>query len=604
VEVRTELERVLSHALFCNSIRLCSFLRYIVEETIAGRAASIKEYTIGDRVYRRGAEYNPKADAIVRVEAGRLRGKLKKYYAGPGSGDQIRIDLPSGAYVPVFTARSAKEGEDTVVSPARQRGGNMPVQSGTSPRFFRRWAPAFMLAALVALAAWRLPRRSASVFTVVVLPIANLTGSASQDVFAEGLTDQVAAQLSDGAGIRVERAGFAGGSAAAFEGRGSPANAGILNGSLQSGDGEIRLVIHVDDGKGVQVWSKTLYSGRLTPSQFADLAASLIARSLDRRFGGRPLDAFPEPLPRSQGAAELFARSQHEWETQTHEGITNSFRLARQAVQHDPGYAAAWSQRGAAALFLAYLEDSHIDDWYAEARMSLEKALELNDRNAEAHIRLGNLYLEHDWKFSLAERELRLGVELNPGESASTRWYALAAEMRGNSDAARRELQYALALNPRSEVLLAEMARLELEAGRNADAEEYARAAIVAKPAYSPAHFVLALIREAQGDQTKARSEFQACGVTAGWPFDCAASLTRLDGGGKGRLDQFKRHYSRALLQIAAGQTDAALNEVREGLRGREPLLEYVCMDPQFRSLFGASRPCAAVQRWIQGEPD
>jgi hypothetical protein len=97
--VREELVRVLASPGFANAQWLSRLLSYLVEETLAGRQDAIKEYTIGVEIYRRKPDYDPKIDAIVRVEASRLRAKLKQYYDGIGKDDPVRIDLPPGGYV-------------------------------------------------------------------------------------------------------------------------------------------------------------------------------------------------------------------------------------------------------------------------------------------------------------------------------------------------------------------------------------------------------------------------------------------------------------------------------------------------------------------------
>jgi hypothetical protein len=75
---------------------------------LAGRSSSVKEYTIGSVVFGRGAEFSPRTDPIVRVQARNLRVRLERYYAGPGAQDPIRIELPKGTYVPVFVVREVK----------------------------------------------------------------------------------------------------------------------------------------------------------------------------------------------------------------------------------------------------------------------------------------------------------------------------------------------------------------------------------------------------------------------------------------------------------------------------------------------------------------
>ena len=102
--VRAELERILASAAFDASPRNRQFLRYVVEETLAGRADRIKAYAIATSVFSRQADFDPQMDSIVRIEAGRLRRALERFYlmAGPGKGS--RITIPRGSYVPVFDA--------------------------------------------------------------------------------------------------------------------------------------------------------------------------------------------------------------------------------------------------------------------------------------------------------------------------------------------------------------------------------------------------------------------------------------------------------------------------------------------------------------------
>jgi len=100
--VREQLERVLASRYFLGAEGRGRFLRFIVEQTLADRAAELKEYVIGVEVFGRGEAFNPKADSIVRVEARKLRAKLEEYYQNEGRADPLRIEIPKGGYAPVF----------------------------------------------------------------------------------------------------------------------------------------------------------------------------------------------------------------------------------------------------------------------------------------------------------------------------------------------------------------------------------------------------------------------------------------------------------------------------------------------------------------------
>ena len=99
---RAEMDAILRSGIFGKAPRLGEFFRYICERYFEGQADRIKEYSIAVEALGRPAEFDPKKDSIVRVEAHRLRKRLEIYYAGPGLNDPIRIVIPSGQYRPQF----------------------------------------------------------------------------------------------------------------------------------------------------------------------------------------------------------------------------------------------------------------------------------------------------------------------------------------------------------------------------------------------------------------------------------------------------------------------------------------------------------------------
>jgi TolB-like protein len=105
-DVKAALVRILASTTFRHSARHRAFLRYVVDNTLAGRARTVKEVVIGLDVFDRALDgFDPRRDSIVRVEARRLRKKLRAYYGGEGSADQVEIRLDVGSYVPAFSWR-------------------------------------------------------------------------------------------------------------------------------------------------------------------------------------------------------------------------------------------------------------------------------------------------------------------------------------------------------------------------------------------------------------------------------------------------------------------------------------------------------------------
>src|SRR6187397_720417 len=107
-QVHNQVERILDSPLFASSESLRAFLRFTVERTLEGRGDELKEYVIGVEVFRRGAQFDPRLDSIVRVQGSKVRSKLREYYESLGQQDPVWIELPKGSYVPIFRARIAK----------------------------------------------------------------------------------------------------------------------------------------------------------------------------------------------------------------------------------------------------------------------------------------------------------------------------------------------------------------------------------------------------------------------------------------------------------------------------------------------------------------
>ena len=162
-EVLVELDRVLASRVFAHSARLGRFLRFGAEAALAGRT-NVNEYSIGVDVFGRGESFDPRIDPIVRVDAHRLRAKLREYYDGEGAEDRIEICLPLRTYIPVFCTRG---GRCTFAKPITQLcavGGEREsiavfpfasLRAGQEGAFFAGGLTAELIHALAALNEWR-----------------------------------------------------------------------------------------------------------------------------------------------------------------------------------------------------------------------------------------------------------------------------------------------------------------------------------------------------------------------------------------------------------------------------------------------------------------
>ena len=119
--IREQLVRILNSVPFHQSQRRQRFLEYLVNETLAGRGERLKAYNVALEVFERPETFDPTVDPLVRIEAARLREKLREYYGTDGQSDPIHIDLPKGTYAPLIEFR---QGEQQVNNISRSRSAS------------------------------------------------------------------------------------------------------------------------------------------------------------------------------------------------------------------------------------------------------------------------------------------------------------------------------------------------------------------------------------------------------------------------------------------------------------------------------------------------
>lgn len=105
--IRKQLDAVLASPVFESAERSSRILRFVVEQTLAGRSAELKEYVIGVEALGRPESFDPRIDSIARVEVSRLRSRLEQYYATNGKNDPVIFELSRGSYIPKFELRQA-----------------------------------------------------------------------------------------------------------------------------------------------------------------------------------------------------------------------------------------------------------------------------------------------------------------------------------------------------------------------------------------------------------------------------------------------------------------------------------------------------------------
>jgi adenylate cyclase len=212
-EIKTQLEKILKSNTLKDSERLKRFLRFVVEQTLDGKADQLKQYTIATSAFDRGVAFDPQKDPIVRIQAGRLREHLNKYYQTEGKNDTLVIEIPTGSYVPIFSEKEKFEGNFV-------NNGLMQIMGPS----------------------------------IAVFPFKNLTGNESLQYIAEGFTEELIFTLSSYKDLTVIRA---------FNKSNDPLNStdhGIskqmeffLNGSIRFNQKKIKVIVTLTDSKSNKI---------------------------------------------------------------------------------------------------------------------------------------------------------------------------------------------------------------------------------------------------------------------------------------------------------------------------------------------------------------
>jgi TolB-like protein len=489
-DIQLELERVLASAPFANSQRSLKFLRYVVECSLKNQDEFLKEFAIAVDVFGRNVSYDPSIDATVRVEAGRLRSRLRDYYTGQGINDPVIIDVPKGAYRATFTGRSASS--DGAVTEATSVTGADETRTQVHKLSWRKWVP-LTLAAIILVAAvggtalWKKPApptisAGKSQKVLAVLPFSNQTGASSNSYLTEGITETLIRQFSQIPGLRVI-------SRAAAD-RVNKQNAArelgigyLLTGALErNADGRLVLNAELSDAENGAVVRSNQYipdEADLRPIQ-ADIVQDAV-KGLGISLDATQAPGAQKPLTSSAPAFQNFLRGeaaarQRDDPTNLHEAVHDF----EEAVRLDPTFAFAYSSMAEAHLVLGIYYEAPRDHMPL-ARQFAQRALALDPSMHHAHGILGLIDLLYDWNLPSAQSEME-EADIRDGAIWQLACTAHLLSINGRYRHAEEDLESMLEFDPHSGMLIAELGCVNYYSGHFDDSIRYYRQALGLDP--------------------------------------------------------------------------------------------------------------------------
>jgi len=426
--IREQLNTVLASPLFTHAERLGRFLRFVVCETLSGSADRINQYAIAIEVFDRDETFDPTIDAIVRVEAGRLRSKLLEYYDNLGRDDPIRLELPKRKYEATFRRRSRGD-----VRRAREEEN----------------ADAEIFSGYDAAGTAKLPTP-----TIAVLPFVNMSPDPEQEYFADGVTEDLITDLSRVPGIAV----ISRHSTFSYKGTANTvqqvckelgANL-VLEGSVRKVMDKVRITAQLIEGSsGQHLWAQRYDRDVENIFEIQDEVNRKIVNACSLKLSeGEQEKGIRQKPTEVVDAYDYVLRGIKETRANSIEGTARARYCFESALKLDPNYAAAHARMALNYLF-RWVQgwNEPEDDCLVKGLEFALKAVALDDKLAMAHAALCWAYLwhgEHDKAIS----EGQVAIDLDPDDVLALERLAFSMIFAGLAESSLPLIEKAKRLNP------------------------------------------------------------------------------------------------------------------------------------------------------------
>ena len=487
-----------------------------------------------------------------------------------------------------------------------------------NPSLSRAWKISVLLLLLVAavlttrkLHSWNRP--APAIRSLAVLPFESLSNDASQDYFADGMTDELISDLGQISALRV----ISRTSVMSYKRARKPLPQiarelnvdAVVEGTVLRSGNEVRITAQlIEASADKHLWSQS-YEGELRNTlALQNDVARAIADQIRINLNPKEKAALKKVKVVNPEAFESYLKGRYFWNKRTAEGLNVALAYFNQAIGEDPTFAQAYS--GLADTYAL------LGDWqYAvmtpkealpKAKASAIKALELDSALGEAHNSLAFCLDGFEWDFEAAGREFQRAIELNPNYATAHHWYAWHLGLLGRYDDALAEMRKAENLDPLSLIINSDLAELLLIAHSYDESIQQSRKTLEMDPNFALAHNQLgqAYLQKQMYDPAIAELE-KAVQLSAGSPT-CEANLARAyaasgsRSGAEKLLSDLKKRSNPsaslaseiAMIYAALGNRDQAMNWLEKGYEERfnpgvllRPGFDPVRSDPSFEEL-------------------
>ena len=431
--------------------------------------------------------------------------------------DAAELDLQSAVRQP----RAADEGSDRSVE-----FPTVSVGMSGFKRSFVPWIGSGMALLLLVVGTWffvRAQRPVSAIHSVAVLPLSNLSSDASQEYFADGMTDELITQLAQIGALRV----ISRTSAMTYKNthkrladiaRELDIQAVVEGSVLRVGD-RVRItaqLIRVPADE--HLWAQSYEGSFRDTLALQGQVSQAIAEQIKANVSQRERQAMSTARIVNPQAYEAYLKGRYFWNKRDAEGFKKAIEYFQSAIAADPGYAEAYSGLADTYALAGGWEYGVLAPQEAAPRAheAATQAVLLNPMLSEAHTSLAFALDMSTWDWAGAEREFRRAIELNPGYATVHHWYGYHLVMVGRSDEGIAELRKAESLDPLSLIISAGVADVLYISHRFDEAAHQLRKTLEMDPNFAMAHYQMGQVLVQQHRADAAIAEFERAIQLAG----------------------------------------------------------------------------------------
>jgi TolB-like protein/DNA-binding winged helix-turn-helix (wHTH) protein/Tfp pilus assembly protein PilF len=531
----------------------------------------------------------------------------------PINRDSPPLNDPAGKRTSAIAYPGIESGE-TTSSPERLAPA---VQIGHRARWIT--ALSTLLITLLSAGGYQTARHNRATTTgleinsIAVLPLENLSPDPQQEYFADGMTDELITNLAKLDAVRV----ISRSSVMQYKrarkpvveiGRELNVDAVVEGTVARSGD-NVRITAQlIRTALDQHLWAEEFQGELRDPLTLQNRVAQAIAAQIRAKLTRQQM-LVANPTTIDSQAFEYYLRGRYSFsERSSKEGYNSAIRYFEMAIEKDPNYAPAYA--GLASCYaLGSFKGMELptQEAWSKGATAAKKALELDDRLAEAHIAMANVHFRFDWNWPEAEREFRRGLELSPSDALGHASYSIFLGIMGRFDEAMAEAIRARELDPLSPSVSMGMSWIYSWSRRQDEAIAELRRTLQLDPNFSAAHSALVWSYEEKGMYAEAvTEELKVETLTGNSPeqiesLRSAFAASGIRGFWEKRLEWEKKQLNHpsyfiiARLCVRLGRTDEAFDWLEKAYRARYPnmpnikvaalWLDPVRSDPRYADL-------------------